>query len=131
MPGAAGPPGATGALIGYARASLCGQHLNPQIEALRAAGCHSIFADQKTGKNRERRELRRLLDAARPGDILVVASLGRLSRSVPDLIGLVAGLRDRGLGFKTLQENETVEYDFEDGPKGMKATKVRRLAQTS
>ena len=32
-----------------------------------------------------------------------------------------------GQGFKTLQENETVEYDFEDGPKGMKATAVRRL----
>ena len=32
-----------------------------------------------------------------------------------------------GSGFKTLQENETVEYDFESGPKGMKATKVRRL----
>ena len=32
-----------------------------------------------------------------------------------------------GSGFKTLQENETVEYDFEDGPKGMKATKVRRI----
>jgi len=33
----------------------------------------------------------------------------------------------QGDGFKTLQENETVEYEFEDGPKGMKATKVRRL----
>lgn len=32
-----------------------------------------------------------------------------------------------GDGFKTLQENETVEYDFEDGPKGMKATAVRRV----
>ena len=32
-----------------------------------------------------------------------------------------------GQGFKTLQENETVEYEFEDGPKGMKALKVRRL----
>lgn len=36
-----------------------------------------------------------------------------------------------GQGFKTLQENETVEYDFEDGPKGMKATKVRRLANAN
>ena len=35
-----------------------------------------------------------------------------------------------GDGFKTLQENETVEYDFEDGPKGMKALKVRRLTTT-
>ena len=34
-----------------------------------------------------------------------------------------------GTGFKTLQENEVVEYDFETGPKGMKATKVRRLSQ--
>ena len=32
-------------------------------------------------------------------------------------------------GFRTLQENESVEYDYEDGPKGMKATKVRRLNQ--
>ena len=33
-----------------------------------------------------------------------------------------------GQGFKTLQENETVEYDYEEGPKGMKATKVRRMS---
>ena len=37
----------------------------------------------------------------------------------------------QGDGFKTLQENETVEYDFEDGPKGMKATKVRRTLGTA
>ena len=35
-----------------------------------------------------------------------------------------------GAGFKTLQENETVEYDAEDGPKGMKAIKVRRLVSS-
>src|SRR4029078_682096 len=33
-----------------------------------------------------------------------------------------------GQGFKTLQENEVVEYDYEEGPKGIKATKVRRTA---
>ncbi len=33
--------------------------------------------------------------------------------------------------FKTLQENENVEYDFEDGPKGMKATKVRRAVASA
>jgi CspA family cold shock protein len=32
-----------------------------------------------------------------------------------------------GQGFKTLQDGETVEYDAENGPKGMKATRVRRL----
>ena len=33
-----------------------------------------------------------------------------------------------GEGFKTLKENETVEYDVESSEKGLKATKVRRLA---
>jgi len=36
-----------------------------------------------------------------------------------------------GEGFKTLQENEIVEYEAEDGPKGLKATKVRRLVTTA
>jgi CspA family cold shock protein len=32
-----------------------------------------------------------------------------------------------GAGFKTLQDGEEVEYEFESGPKGMKATKVKRV----
>jgi CspA family cold shock protein len=31
-----------------------------------------------------------------------------------------------GSGFKTLQDGEVVEYESEDGPKGIKATRVRR-----
>ena len=33
----------------------------------------------------------------------------------------------QGEGFHTLQDGETVEYDAEDGPKGMKATRVVRV----
>jgi CspA family cold shock protein len=32
-----------------------------------------------------------------------------------------------GTGFKTLQDGELVEYEAEEGPKGTKATRVRRL----
>lgn len=32
-----------------------------------------------------------------------------------------------GAGFKTLEDGESVEYEYEDGPKGAKATRVRRL----
>lgn len=32
-----------------------------------------------------------------------------------------------GQGFKTLQEDETVEYECEESAKGLKATRVRRL----
>ena len=31
-----------------------------------------------------------------------------------------------GQGFKTLNDGESVDYDYEEGPKGMKATKVVR-----
>ncbi|WP_281181966.1 recombinase family protein [Actinomadura macra] len=40
----------------------------------------------------------------RPGDTLVVPSLDRLGRSLQDLIALVAGLRKRGIGFRSLHE---------------------------
>ena len=33
-----------------------------------------------------------------------------------------------GQGFRTLQDGETVEYEAEEGPKGSKATKVKRVA---
>ena len=32
-----------------------------------------------------------------------------------------------GQGFKTLNDGEVVDYEFEEGPKGMKATKVFRV----
>jgi CspA family cold shock protein len=35
-----------------------------------------------------------------------------------------------GQGFRTLQDGETVEYDAEEGPKGSKATRVKRLSPT-
>jgi CspA family cold shock protein len=33
-----------------------------------------------------------------------------------------------GQGFRTLQDGEPVEYDAEEGPKGSKATRVKRLS---
>lgn len=33
----------------------------------------------------------------------------------------------QGTGFKTLQENEGVEFEIEEGPKGPQAINVRRL----
>lgn len=36
-----------------------------------------------------------------------------------------------GQGFKTLNDGETVEYEYEYGPKGMKATKVLRTCASA
>ncbi|MEV0313680.1 recombinase family protein [Nonomuraea fuscirosea] len=103
-PLAAEPANATGALIGYARVSTAGQLLDRQLAALTEAGCLRIFADKKSGKNVERDELGKALDYLRAGDTLVVPSLDRLGRSLQDLISIVAGLRKRGIGFRSLHE---------------------------
>ena len=44
------------------------------------------------------------LDALKSGDILVVWRLDRLGRSMRHLIAIVEDLRDRGVGFRSLQE---------------------------
>jgi cold shock protein len=36
-----------------------------------------------------------------------------------------------GEGFKTLEDGESVEYEAEESPKGLKATRVRRLVAAS
>ncbi len=98
------PAGPTGASIGYARVSTAGQNLDRQTTALTAAGCIRVFADKQSGRNADRAELTACLDYLRAGDILVVPSLDRLSRSLQDLITLVAELRRRGIGFRSLHE---------------------------
>jgi DNA invertase Pin-like site-specific DNA recombinase len=94
----------TGARIGYARVSTSGQLLDRQLRALTEAGCLRTFADTQSGKTADRPELTACLDYLRPGDTLVVPSLDRLSRSLQDLIGIVAELRRRGVGFWSLHE---------------------------
>lgn len=94
----------TGALVGYSRVSTRDQNLDRQTDALTAAGCLRIFSDKRSGKTSARPELARALDFMRPGDTLVVASLDRLSRSLADLIAMVAELRRRGVGFRSLHE---------------------------
>ena len=98
------PAKLTGALIGYARVSTSGQNLDRQARALTEAGCIRIFADKLSGKTADRPELAACLDYLRAGDTLVVPSLDRLSRSLQDLITIVAGLRRRGVGFRSLHE---------------------------
>lgn len=98
-------PAAAGALIGYARVSTRDQRLDRQLAALDRAGCQRVFADKLSAKDLDRPELWVCLDYLRSGDVLVVAALDRLGRSLDDLLALVAGLRRRGIGFRSLHES--------------------------
>ncbi|MFF1899110.1 recombinase family protein [Streptomyces sp. NPDC058206] len=90
--------------IGYARLSTGGQKLDRQVDALTAAGCRRIFADKKSSKNNLRAELKACHAFLLPGDTLVVPSLDRYGRSLQDLVSMVTELRERDIGFRSLQE---------------------------
>ena len=86
-----------GTLIGYARVSTEEQQTDPQLDALRAAGCQAIFEERASGGSRSRVELARCLERIGPGDTLVVVRIDRLARSlVPSARGDRAPARPGG-----------------------------------
>jgi DNA invertase Pin-like site-specific DNA recombinase len=91
-------------LIGYARVSTLDQTLALQQDALRAAGCEQLYTDTVSGSVTERPGLTQALSHLRAGDTLVVWRLDRLGRSLPHLIETVGQLQERGVGFRSLQE---------------------------
>jgi DNA invertase Pin-like site-specific DNA recombinase len=91
-------------LIGYARVSTDDQDTASQTNALRAAGCERIFEERASGGRWDRPELHRLLDHLRPGDVVAVWKLDRLSRSLRDVLTIMERLAAAQVGFRSLTE---------------------------
>src|SRR4051812_13993892 len=91
-------------LIGYARVSTLDQTLALQQDALTQAGCEHIYTDTISGSVTNRPGLTQALSHLRPGDTLVVWRLDRLGRSLGHLIDTIRELQERGIGFRSLQE---------------------------
>src|SRR5512143_384322 len=91
-------------LLGYARVSTFDQTLALQHDALTQAGCERVFTDTVSGARTDRPGLDEALDFARRGDTVVVWRLDRLGRSLKHLIETMTLLAERGIGFKSLQE---------------------------
>ena len=94
------------ALIGYARCSTVSQDLACQLAALTAAGVpeDQQFREKISGAAplADRKQLQQALAALQPGDVLVVAKLDRIGRSMEDCVSRVAELLDRGCHVRTL-----------------------------
>jgi len=91
-------------VLGYGRVSRDGQDLSQQRAALRSAGCTRLFEEKASGGRWDRPELHRLLDHLRPGDVVVVWKLDRLSRSLKDLLHIMEKIGTAGAGFRSLTE---------------------------
>lgn len=94
------------AVIGYARTSTTEQNIEPQVEALRAAGCDRIYQEQLSGAKTDRPELAALLDFCREGDTVAVTKLDRIARSVRDLWSIIEQMQAKGVAFKALNNND-------------------------
>src|SRR6202161_4516972 len=90
--------------IGYARVSIYGQTLDAQLERLRAEGCTKVYREKASGAQSERRELKSLLKALAPGDVVTVTRIDRLARSTFDLFAIVKKMVDAGAQFRSLAE---------------------------
>ena len=91
-------------LIGYARVSTDDQDTAAQVTALKEAGCERIFREMASGGRWDRPQLHRLLDQLRPGDVVVVWKLDRLSRSLRDVLMIMDRLGEAVAGFRSLTE---------------------------
>ncbi|MEW1823535.1 recombinase family protein [Arthrobacter sp. NPDC080031] len=95
-----------GLLLGYVRTSTTDQHGQMQFDALIEAGVKEehIYFDQLSGAKsaRERPALSKLLAYAREGDSVLVYRIGRLGRSLIDVLNTVAEMQERGIALRSL-----------------------------
>jgi DNA invertase Pin-like site-specific DNA recombinase len=90
---------------GYARVSPGGksESVDAQARSLTKAGCKRVFRDlHVSGAKTDRPQLRRVIEALEPGDVLMVTRLDRLARSTRDLLNTLAAIADRKAGFRSL-----------------------------
>lgn len=95
-------------VIGYARASRFGTDGAEQREALlrlRAAADRVYLDEGLTGMRRPRPGLGQALAAAREGDTLIVTTLARLARSVPDAHRLLTELTANGVSVRVGEDS--------------------------
>ena len=91
--------------IGYARVSTSDQSIYMQKQALKQAGCEKVFSDTASGVRTDRTGLDNAMNQLRAGDTLVVWKLDRLGRSLQNLIQLIKLLKEKKIGFQSLQES--------------------------
>src|SRR5271166_3225087 len=92
---------------GYARVSPGGksESVEAQARQLTKAGCKKVFRNvHVSGAKTDRAQLRRVIIALEPGDVLMVTRLDRLARSTRDLLNTLAAITDRKAGFRSLTD---------------------------
>lgn len=68
-------------------------------------GVEKVFIDKASGKNKDRKNLKAMMEFVRDGDIVVVESISRFARNTRDLLDLVDQLKEKGVKFVSKKES--------------------------
>lgn len=93
-----------GRVIGYARVSTTSQTTDPQVAALKEAGCSRVFAEKVSSRTPEhqRIQLQAALTVLEDGDELVLSKLDRIGRTMLEVVNRLHDLQSRGIHVRTL-----------------------------
>lgn len=83
--------------IGYARVSTEEQNLTRQLEFLNSKNCEKIFQEKISGKDKERPQLKEMLEFVREGDYIYCLEISRLGRNMKDLLEIIDFLMNKGV----------------------------------
>jgi DNA invertase Pin-like site-specific DNA recombinase len=93
-----------GMIYGYARVSTDAQDLTSQLAQLKAAGCEKVFREKITGTTADRPQLKKLLAALAPGDVVITPAVDRLSRDATNLLMIARDMQRAGAGLRSIAE---------------------------
>jgi DNA invertase Pin-like site-specific DNA recombinase len=89
----------------YIRVSSEEQNEARQCVDAHANGAEKLFIEKVSGKDRNREELKRMLEFVREGDTVMVSDFSRIARNTKDLLNIIEELKEKGVNFVSLKEN--------------------------
>ena len=91
-------------IVAYTRVSTAGQSTLRQDVLIQEHHVEKTFTEKISGKDRNRPELRKMLDFVREGDVVMIESISRLARSTRDFLNILDELEKKQVALVSLKE---------------------------
>lgn len=93
-------------VYGYMRISTQNEAQKFDRQEAQLQGQVDVLVNERiSGSKRNRPELDKMLDLLEPGDVVLILSIDRLSRSTKDLLEIVEIIRAKGASLRSLQDS--------------------------
>lgn len=90
--------------IGYERVSTEGQSTLRQDDMMMNLHIDKVYVEKISGKSRDRPKLKQMLASVQEGDVIIIESISRISRSTRDFLNILHELEEKGVSIISLKE---------------------------